>query len=267
MAWGSAQEASALFSLMHLYPNSQLEEVGLCWLDPRQQIPASWGIAIDDLPPLGASPDGLIRHKANSAPPPPTELPAPTSLLNSTSQSDTASQHAEFPTQSVNASQSAEGGAAAVAPPAVNAEFQALLAKLAISAQQAPAWNSNPRSGNTSLPASQPAPANSDAYAALPATAHAQRLQMSNNAVQSAAPSAGSPIADLQQHEHAASLQQPAAGIATGVNGSEQHDWFEAVEIKNVCPFRELQQSSSNGKVRRVYHLSDSGPYSRVSCL
>ena len=144
MAWGSAQEASALFSLMHLYPTSQLEEVGLCWVDPRQQIPASWGIAIDDLPPLGASPDGLIRHRANTAPPPPTELPAPTSLLDNIPQSTATRQHAEVPTQSQN-----PGPTATVPPPAVNAEFQALLAKLAISAQQAPAWNSAPRPSNT----------------------------------------------------------------------------------------------------------------------
>jgi len=78
---GKQQEASALFSVMHLFPDSQLEEVGLCWVDPASQIPAEWGFQAGDLPPLGASPDGLIRHRATAPLPPPTALPKSQSLL------------------------------------------------------------------------------------------------------------------------------------------------------------------------------------------
>ena len=63
-----------------------------------------------------------------------------------------------------------------------------------------------------------------------------------------------------QHAQHA----MPAASPATKSQALQQ-DWFEAVEIKNVCPFRELREFSSNGKAHRMYHLSDSGPYNRVS--
>ncbi|KAL0048901.1 hypothetical protein WJX82_001954 [Trebouxia sp. C0006] len=62
MAWGSTQEASALFSVMHLFPDSQLEEVGLCWVDPTSQIPAEWGFQAGDLPPLGAEVREVASH-------------------------------------------------------------------------------------------------------------------------------------------------------------------------------------------------------------
>lgn len=262
MAWGSAQEASALFGLMHLYPNSQLEEVGLCWVDARQQIPASWGISIDNLPPLGASPDGLIRHKSNTAPPQPAELPVPTTLLNGAQQEGAQQegnragdqQHPQHPQSVPHAPQQQaaveQSRLSTQAAPAVDAEFEALLAKLAVSSLQAPAWT----------PAQQPGYDQSSGYqqrnrhsitAALPALNYTQRRQTGAAAMQSGTqPTVALP--DAMQHE------QPVA------NGSPEQDWFEAVEIKNVCPFRELRQVSANGKARRIYHLSDPGPYSRV---
>jgi hypothetical protein len=61
MSWGSAQEASSLFSLISIFPGSQLREVGLCALD-ASDLPSDWGFEPGSLPPMGASPDGMIRH-------------------------------------------------------------------------------------------------------------------------------------------------------------------------------------------------------------
>ena len=268
MAWGSAQEASALFSLMHLYPSSQLEEVGLCWVDPRHQIPASWGIPVNDLPPLGASPDGLIRHQATSAPPP-TDLPAPSSLLNSTSRSQTGSPQDSSSVQSAPSMPTAHASGVEsrnsqeAARPAVDAEFEALLSKLALSAMQAPAWSPAQQSGLAQLHSNDPG-----AGVQHSAASHAQRQQPSSDAVQSTAMSTSAYSSAAMQQPATVSVQSgtESAPAAADVD-SRQHDWFEAVEIKNVCPFRELRHISSNGKARRVYHLSDPGPYSRVSCL
>jgi hypothetical protein len=55
--WGSIQEAAALLDVLHVFPSSTVHEVGLCMLDPRQ-----WSVQPDALPPIGASPDGLIYH-------------------------------------------------------------------------------------------------------------------------------------------------------------------------------------------------------------
>jgi len=55
MAWGSAQEASTLSSLMCHFEGSIVHEVGLCMLDPIL-LPEDIG----PLPPVGASPDGMI---------------------------------------------------------------------------------------------------------------------------------------------------------------------------------------------------------------
>ncbi|EFJ51172.1 hypothetical protein VOLCADRAFT_116519 [Volvox carteri f. nagariensis] len=58
LLWGTLQEAAAVATLATLYPDSQLEEVGLlCLSDPRK-----WGVEPHELPPLGASPDALITH-------------------------------------------------------------------------------------------------------------------------------------------------------------------------------------------------------------
>lgn len=63
LAWGNTQEASALFSLMHCFPKSGLLECGLFLLD-LDKLPRDWGFKIGDLPPLGASPDGLLHHSS-----------------------------------------------------------------------------------------------------------------------------------------------------------------------------------------------------------
>ncbi|KAK9797824.1 hypothetical protein WJX73_003099 [Symbiochloris irregularis] len=52
MAWGSAQEAATLVSLMAAFPSSSLQEVGLCWLDTNT-LPPEWGFPPGTLPPLG----------------------------------------------------------------------------------------------------------------------------------------------------------------------------------------------------------------------
>lgn len=44
-----------------LFPLCRLVEVGLCRLD-ASDLPPDWGFAPGSLPPLGASPDALIRH-------------------------------------------------------------------------------------------------------------------------------------------------------------------------------------------------------------
>jgi hypothetical protein len=43
------------------FPRSQLAEVGLCHLQ-EHLLPPAWGFAPGSLPPIGASPDALIRH-------------------------------------------------------------------------------------------------------------------------------------------------------------------------------------------------------------
>ncbi|KAK9787613.1 hypothetical protein WJX73_001321 [Symbiochloris irregularis] len=59
LAWGTAQEAAALAGLMAAFPTSTLHEIGLCWLD-TSTLPTDWGFLADSLPPLAASPDGLL---------------------------------------------------------------------------------------------------------------------------------------------------------------------------------------------------------------
>ena len=63
MSWGSAQEAATLYSLMAAFPQSSVEEVGLCWLE-SSHLPPEWGFLPGSLPPMGASPDAVIRHSA-----------------------------------------------------------------------------------------------------------------------------------------------------------------------------------------------------------
>jgi hypothetical protein len=57
MAWGSAQEAGTMATLMLHHPESIAEEVGLCMVD-QAALPPDWNIGA--LPPIGASPDGII---------------------------------------------------------------------------------------------------------------------------------------------------------------------------------------------------------------
>ena len=42
MAWGSAQEATALYHTLKQFPHSSMEEIGMLYLDPGA-LPASWG--------------------------------------------------------------------------------------------------------------------------------------------------------------------------------------------------------------------------------
>ncbi|KAL4440108.1 hypothetical protein ABPG75_003109 [Micractinium tetrahymenae] len=60
-SWGSAQEAAALVQVAAAFPLSQLAEVGLCRLQ-QELLPPDWGFGSGSLPPIGASPDALIRH-------------------------------------------------------------------------------------------------------------------------------------------------------------------------------------------------------------
>ena len=85
-SWGSTQEAGALYGLMgHLPSSSQLEEIGLCYLDPDSPVLAGMGFAAGTLPPLGASPDGLLRHKpVPISSPEPEQLPLPSAPLMAT---------------------------------------------------------------------------------------------------------------------------------------------------------------------------------------
>ncbi len=47
---------------MHAMPEAALEEVGLCRVDPLV-LQERYGFAHGALPPMGASPDGLIRQR------------------------------------------------------------------------------------------------------------------------------------------------------------------------------------------------------------
>ena len=77
-AWGKAQEAASLLALARvLPPGAVLAEVGLCQLGP-QDLPQEWGFAPGSLPPLGASPDALLRYAAlGGAPAAEGQLPLP----------------------------------------------------------------------------------------------------------------------------------------------------------------------------------------------
>ena len=57
MAWGSAQEAGTVASLMLHFPSAVAEEVGLCVVD-RSDVPSAWNVG--PLPPMGASPDWML---------------------------------------------------------------------------------------------------------------------------------------------------------------------------------------------------------------
>lgn len=267
MAWGSTQEAAALFSVMHLFPSSQLEEVGLCWVDPKSQIPPEWGLRMEDLPPLGASPDGLIRHKLKAPPPPPpttalskaATLPqsqvfhaapahAAESALQSNGSGNLLASHA---TQSSETAQSSAAQTSDIQqsstlhgqPQAIGtslSDFEALLAKLEISSKQ---LNSNQAqlSQNRTASASSPGGAAvAKPVAVAPPSADADALPAATGSHPTDAPQATPPQREFQE------------------------EWLEAVEIKNVCPFREVREVSSNGKAKRLYRLSDPGPYSRV---
>lgn len=61
MCWGSAQEAATLYALMHALPGSQLLEVGMFQVN-FERLPPAWGFKTGELPPLGASPDGMLWH-------------------------------------------------------------------------------------------------------------------------------------------------------------------------------------------------------------
>ncbi len=108
MAWGSAQEAASLYSLLSSFPDSQLGEVGLCWLD-HQDLPPDWGFSRQNLPFLGASPDGLLRH-------PPTRLtPLPTQPGSQNAQpgpAPSAGSGHQVPNNTSTETPAARGGAA-----------------------------------------------------------------------------------------------------------------------------------------------------------
>ena len=63
MAWGSAQEHGTVATLMLHHPDSVAEEVGLCVVD-HASVPREWGVG--PLPPMGASPDGIITMDTSS---------------------------------------------------------------------------------------------------------------------------------------------------------------------------------------------------------
>lgn len=58
MAWGSAQEAATCCSMMCHFAGSKVYEAGLCMLD-ASALPSDWNVG--QLPPVGASPDGMIK--------------------------------------------------------------------------------------------------------------------------------------------------------------------------------------------------------------
>ena len=280
MAWGSTQEASALFSVIHLFPDSQLQEVGLCWVDQKSQIPPEWGIRTEDLPPLGASPDGLIRHRAKTHCPSPPAPPVRDGLLSqyakptgvsqaqATSDSGPSQAHTSKPESSAAQSSTAQPVPAqlsASAQPSTNStsssgndaslsEFDTLLAKLEISSQKLA--NQPPHSGPSPPPG-------------LPSSVTQLSTPSSSGA---AAPSSLTADSTSSVHEAAAAAaaaadtsKAPESAQATAPEQAHcQEEWLEAVEIKNVCPFREVRGVSSSGKARRLYRLSDPGPYARV---
>jgi len=68
-AWGQTQEAAALHALLPLLEpgGARLEEAGLFWLEPAE-LEAAYGLPPGSLPPLGASPDALLRRSPSPSP-------------------------------------------------------------------------------------------------------------------------------------------------------------------------------------------------------
>ena len=64
MAWGGVQEAVALLCLVDLFPDAKLKETGCLLLETIvENIESVYGVALDDLPLIGASPDGTLVWK------------------------------------------------------------------------------------------------------------------------------------------------------------------------------------------------------------
>ena len=64
MAWGSAQEATALYHAMNLFPHSSMEEIGLLYLHP-DGLPASWGFVAGDQ--MGSSPSAGVSSGSHTS--------------------------------------------------------------------------------------------------------------------------------------------------------------------------------------------------------
>jgi len=65
-AWGIVQEPGTLHSVLDMFRQSEMKEVGLCMVDV-DALPAEWGLSPSDLPLIGASPDGVIHHPGFSS--------------------------------------------------------------------------------------------------------------------------------------------------------------------------------------------------------
>ena len=64
MAWGGVQEAVALLCLVDLFPDAKLKETGCLLLETIvENVESVYGVALDDLPLIGASPDGTLVWK------------------------------------------------------------------------------------------------------------------------------------------------------------------------------------------------------------
>ena len=65
MAWGSAQEAGTVATLMLHHPECVCEEVGLCCVDVDRWRD-EWGLGAVSVPPVGASPDAIVQFPTSS---------------------------------------------------------------------------------------------------------------------------------------------------------------------------------------------------------
>ena len=317
--------------------------MGLCWVDPKSQIPKSWGFKAEDLPPLGASPDGLIRHNTGAQSPPSAAAALPVhsgSLGQSTVPAKVRQQSPEqsSPARVGNvAAQTASAGVvtsssgsmpqlqsrnaqqpqSATQQPVAHtmqakdsslSDFEVLLAKLEVSSKKlintSAQCNSFSRLATQSYPpraaavaqshVSSDAAAPSSSASAVPLAPIPQPQRFASSASSVIATTAGTHGSISFSHGTPPQVvvqEQPQSLVNTATSGSlsaapaasrDIHGaneasqatssaeegctggWLEAVEIKNVCPFREVRDMTGNGKSRRLFRLSDPGPYSRV---
>ena len=64
MAWGGVQEAVALVCLMDFFPNAKMKETGCLLLETiLENVKDVYDVSLDDLPLIGASPDGTLVLK------------------------------------------------------------------------------------------------------------------------------------------------------------------------------------------------------------
>ena len=126
-----------------------LPQVGLCRLQP-ELLPASWGFGAGSLPPIGASPDALIRHRIPMVVAPTAEGAPVAGSASAAGAAADAGGRAEAAAAS-NGAAAAAAAAAAVGSAAVGPwDIDALLERLRLAGSDTGACAASSSSGGSS---------------------------------------------------------------------------------------------------------------------